>query len=317
MKTTVLVPTYRRPQDLQRCLEALQNQQRLPDEVLIVLRATDQPTWNLLEQNTFSPLTIRTQIVEQPGQVAALNAGLDAASGDIIAITDDDAAPHPDWLKRIEAHFLADAQVGGVGGRDWVYMGGTLHGPTADQVVPRPIGQIQWFGRVVGNHHLGTDKPQEVAILKGANMSYRCTAIGSARFDPRLQGTGAQVHNDLGFSLAIKRQGWKLIYDPAIAVDHFPAQRFDKDRRDAFSYGATLDAAHNETLILMNYFAPFRRAIYLGWSILIGTRVKPGIVQLCRLLPREGLQSWQKGKAVLQGRWQGCRTWLGRTKKLT
>jgi len=37
MTITVLIPTYRRPQDLARCLEALQKQTRLADEVLLVV----------------------------------------------------------------------------------------------------------------------------------------------------------------------------------------------------------------------------------------------------------------------------------------
>jgi len=29
--------------------------------------------------------------------------------------------------------------------------------------------------------------------------------------------------------------GWKLIYDPRVAVDHYPAQRFDEDQRNKFN----------------------------------------------------------------------------------
>jgi len=38
MSIAVIVPTYRRSQDLARCLEALQNQTRSPDEVIVVIR---------------------------------------------------------------------------------------------------------------------------------------------------------------------------------------------------------------------------------------------------------------------------------------
>ncbi|RAG65491.1 hypothetical protein DN536_36710, partial [Burkholderia multivorans] len=38
------------------------------------------------------------------------------------------------------------------------------------------------------------------------------------------------------------RAGWKLMYDPAIAVDHYPAERFDDDRRDARSAVRAADA---------------------------------------------------------------------------
>ncbi len=310
IKTTVLVPTYRRPQDLQRCLAALQQQQRLPDEVLIVLRASDQDTWDLLNHHDFAPLPLRTQTVEHPGQVAALNAGLMAATGDIIAITDDDAAPHPDWLQRIEAHFLADAQLGGVGGRDWMYLSDRLQDAQLHPGASDVVGQIKWFGKVVGNHHIGHGQAREVDVLKGANMSYRRQAIGDLRFDTQLQGKGAQVHNDLAFSLAIKHRGWKLIYDPAVAVDHFLAARFDRDQRTQFEATACTQASYNETLVLLRYFPWLRRPVYVAWAFLIGTRKAPGIVQVLRLLPVEREVAFKRWWATLQGRVGGIGAWL-------
>jgi len=304
MLISVLIPTYRRPKDLARCLEALKKQTRLADEVLVVVRNTDAETWTLLK--TFHPdyLPVRPVIVEIPGQVAALNAGLDAAQGDIIAITDDDAAPHPEWLARIEAHFLYDNRIGGVGGRDWVYNGSQL-----DDRVRQMVGQVQWFGRVIGNHHLGAGEPRGVDVLKGANMSYRRTAISQKRFDQRLRGTGSQINNDMAFSLALKREGWKLIYDPLVAVDHYPAQRFDEDQRHQFNHLAFANRIHNETLALLEYLPPLQRTGFLIWAVWVGTRGSPGFLQCLRFLPQEGTLAGQKWLASLQGRWQGWQTW--------
>jgi len=92
---------------------------------------------------------------------------------------------------------------------------------------------VHWFGRVIGNHHLGVGEPRETCC-KGVNMNYRRAAIANLRFDQRLWGPGAQAHNDMAFSLAVRR-GWKLIYDPRVAVDHYPAQRFDEDQRNKFN----------------------------------------------------------------------------------
>ncbi len=153
-------------------------------------------------------LPLHTVTVSLPGVVAALNAGLAAAEGDIVSITDDDAAPHPDWLEKINAHFLSDSRIGGVGGRDWIHQGDKLL-DDSQQIV----GKLQWFGRVIGNHHLGVGEPREVDVLKGVNMSFRQEAIGQLRFDERMRGTGAQVHFEMAFTLALKRAGWKLIYE--------------------------------------------------------------------------------------------------------
>jgi glycosyltransferase involved in cell wall biosynthesis len=233
-----------------------------------------------------------------------MNAGMDAACGDIIAFTDDDAAPHTDWLERIEAHFLSDTNIGGVGGRDWVY-----HGTQLEEGERQVVGQVQWFGRVIGEHHLGVGEAREVDVLKGVNMSFRRSAIAQMHFDPRMRGTGAQVHFELAFSLSLKRAGWKLIYDPKVAVDHFPAQRFDEDQRNRFNDIALINAIHNETLVLLEHFPPAQRTAFLIWATLVGTRDSLGFLQGLRFLPKEGALAGQKLLASLRGRWQAWETW--------
>jgi cellulose synthase/poly-beta-1,6-N-acetylglucosamine synthase-like glycosyltransferase len=276
---TVLIPTWRRPNDLARCLAGIAAQARPPDEVLVIVREGDLETKTALRD--ISPETVRVRVVAAalPGQVAALNAGLEAAHGDIIAITDDDTSPWPDWLARIESHFDADPGVGGVGGRD-VLRDSPLHNPANRSVV----GKVRWFRGVVGNHHVGIGGPRDVDVLKGANMSYRRDAIEGLRFDERLRGTGAQVHNDLAFSLAVRRRGWRLVYDPQAAVDHFPATRFDEDARDRQSAEALVNAVHNETLVLLEWLPVWRKALTFAYGLAVGSRSSPGVVL--------GLERW-------------------------
>jgi len=310
MNITVLIPTYRRSKDLANCLESLKRQTRLPDEVWVVVRDIDTETYEFLEAFPSQPLPLFIATVKMPGQVSALNIGIKSSQGDILAITDDDTVPYSDWLERIESHFISDDQVGGVGGRDWVYHGSHLEDGNCEIV-----GRLQWTGRVVGNHHIGSGGAREVDVLKGANMSYRKTAIVGLYFNEHLKGTGAQVHNDLAFSLAVKRKGWKLIYDPSVAVNHFPAPRFDEDQRNQFNAVATIYASHNETLALLDYLHPIRQIIFLTWALMIGTSNKPGFLQLLRLLPSNGFLALSLWWLSLRGRWQGWRTWQRTSKK--
>ncbi len=303
MNITVIVPTYRRPQDLARCLEALKVQTCPADEVIVTVRDTDAATWDFLQEFDHESLLLRTVTVKVTGVVAAMNAGLDVAQGDIIAFTDDDAAPHTDWLERIEAHFLADELIGGVGGRDILYENGQL--VKGEKNV---VGKLQWFGRAIGNHHLGIGEPREVDILKGVNMSFRQTAIDGLRFDKRMRGTGAQVAFEIAFCLTLKRLGWKLIYDPMIQVDHYSANRFDEDRRYQFNKIAWTNGIHNQTVALLDYLSPIQLVMFLVWSVLIGTRHARGLLQLLRFLPSEGKLAAQKWFASLHGFWQGWQT---------
>lgn len=311
MSITVIVPTYRRPQDLARCLKALKSQARLADEVIVTVRDTDSETWDFLETcDRDLPLNIVT--VKVTGVVAAMNAGLDVATGDIIAFTDDDAAPHTDWLEKIEAHFIADERVGGVGGRDILYKNGELI--SGEKTV---VGKLQWFGRAIGNHHLGVGQAREVDILKGVNMSFRKAAIEKMQFDNRMKGTGAQVHFELAFCLTLKRAGWKLIYDPEVLVDHHWAQRFDEDLRGQFNQIAFTNKVHNETLALLEGLPKLQSLVFMIWAISIGTRGSVGLFQLIRLLPSQGSLAVRKWLASLRGRWYGWNTWKKQLSEVT
>ena len=304
-KITVIIPTYRRPNDLARCLEALKKQTRPADQVLVVVRDTDMETWTFLENFNSAPLPLSAIKVTKPGILEALHAGYDAAQGDIVAITDDDAVPHTNWIERIEAHFLSDSAIGGVGGRDLVYRDGMKLIEGTSEIV----GKVQWFGRVIGNHHLGVGEPREVDLLKGVNSSYRRTAIAGFRFNGRLQVSGTNTHYELAIGLALKRAGWKLIYDPNMIVDHYQGERLFMAQRRQLNSVALSKTVHNQTLILMEHFLPLQQAIFLLWAVLIGTRGAPGLVQFLRFLPREGRFAGHKLLASWRGRWQGWHSW--------
>lgn len=303
-KISVMIPTYKRADDLKRCLGALAAQHRKPDEIIVVVRDTDTETEAFIRAYAPGGLNIRMIRVSVQGQVAALNGGLQEAACDIIAIIDDDTAPRPKWLSVAEAHFLQDPRLGGLGGRDWVH-----HNGMTETGSKRVVGKIQWFGRIIGNHHLGVGRPREVDLLKGANMIYRRRAIAHIRFQSGLKGTGAQVYNDLGFSLQVKKAGWKLVYDPAAAVDHYPAPRFDEDARNTFHPGALANAAHNETFIMLGYLGKVRSWIYLLWVFAVGSKSAPGFLQWLRLLPKDCRLAGTKWKAAVQGRIEGMRSW--------
>jgi len=228
--------------------------------------------------------------------VHALNAGLAHCSGDVVAITDDDAAPRADWLSRIEAHFAADPELGGVGGRDWVHSGLRV-----DERNSALVGRVLWFGRAVGNHHIGAGPPRDADFLKGANCAYRTAAIGPIGFDERLRGAGAQVHHEMVACLALKRAGWRIVYDPAIAVDHYPAPRYDRDERNKFDAMATADAAYNFRLALAELSPRWKRLAAFAWHYLVGTRGAPGVVNLLRMLANRDPNAFHRYRAARDG----------------
>ena len=114
MRVSVVVPTYMRPQSLARCLDALERQQYPAAEILVAVRIADTASQEVVRARA---QPVKLILVERPGVVAAMNTGIDVSSGDVVALTDDDAAPRQDWLARMVAIYENDerAQVAAVG----------------------------------------------------------------------------------------------------------------------------------------------------------------------------------------------------------
>jgi glycosyltransferase involved in cell wall biosynthesis len=292
---SVLVPTWRRPESVARCLRAIVAQTRAPLEIIVITRDVD-PASRAAASAVAVPAGVALRVLEIPagGVVAAMQAGLDAARGGIIALTDDDAEPRRDWIERLVAALGADAGLAGAGGRDW-----QPH-ERGDATV---VGRVQWFGRVIGRHHLGAGAPQDVDVLKGVNCAYRATLLKSVGFDRRLRGAGAQLHWELGIGLPLRRAGWRLRYDPAIAVEHHVEVRSSDDQlhRGAFAADALVDAVHNEALLVGEHLGGAARLAWHLWATAIGSVAAPGLLNAVRLRAQGKRWAWAAWRAARRG----------------
>ncbi|MEN6451003.1 MAG: glycosyltransferase [Thermoguttaceae bacterium] len=102
MIASVVVPTYRRDGSLARCLARLQTQRFNTAEYEIII-ADDGPkesTRRLVADwpQGAGPPVRYVPVTATQGPAGARNAGWRVAQGHIIAFTDDDCLPEPDWL---------------------------------------------------------------------------------------------------------------------------------------------------------------------------------------------------------------------------
>ena len=304
MKISVLVPTLNRVDDLRRCLAALAGQTRPADQIVVVVHEGDSATRGALTAWPAGGPAVEVTTVRDRGLPAALNVGLGAVAGDLICFTDDDAEPWPDWLARIEAHY-GDPSAGAVGGRDLLVGEGAGAGARCSRV-----GRVFWYGRYVGNHHLELHPPEpvEVDTLKGVNMSYRARALAGFRFDDRLCVVSAScVEIDVAFFL--KRAGWRMIYDPAIRVNHHQSpRRWGAVRSHP---DACYDFAHNYTYVILKHVSWPRKLCSLVYFALVGQRRAWGLLAiLIDPLLSGKLRWWGELGPTLRGRIAGVRTYL-------
>ena len=114
---SIVIPTYARPERLRQCLSALAAQTMPADafEVVVVDDGSPQPVEVSAASGASAP-AIRVIRQQNAGPSAARNRGVQEARGELVALTDDDCLPRPDWLEALVAAHrqCPDALVGGL-----------------------------------------------------------------------------------------------------------------------------------------------------------------------------------------------------------
>ena len=304
---TVAIPTFERPAYLRRAVLSVLVQTLFPDEVLVVHRRDDNETVMTFDRLLNLPHgnLLRFVAVDEPGFLPPIWQAVQNCSGDVIAFLDDDAEAHRDWLERLSV-FYADASIGGVGGRYINYSNGVRqYQPAADVA-----GKLYWYGRFVGNMYkdFTPGRPVFVDCLMGGNMSYR-VSLAKECLPARALNHDVAFHWELDMGLKIKKRGYRIVYEPAAAVDHHSAPRRILGVRTR-NYEGIYYANYNFAYIIMRHFKMLRRWGYIGYTAAVGEETSPGVAKLVHLwLLHRGL-GWQLISASILGRFEGARAGL-------
>ncbi|MDR5857404.1 glycosyltransferase [Caballeronia sp. LZ062] len=126
-EVSVVVPTYRRPDMLERCLRAIiaQDYDKTRFEIIVCDDGPDEPTRSrvaaLAREFEQGPRIRYVPVTATQGPAGARNAGWRASGAALIAFTDDDTIPDPHWLAAGVAALRAGADA--VSGRIVVPLG--------------------------------------------------------------------------------------------------------------------------------------------------------------------------------------------------
>jgi glycosyltransferase involved in cell wall biosynthesis len=226
VKYSVVIATFNRANDLRETLKSLAA--LTPDgpwEVIVVDNNSSDRTRAVVEDSASSfPVELRYLFEGQQGRSPALNAGIRAARGEIIATTDDDVRVPADWLDRA-AEGLQRLACDYVGGRVLPIWGAPRPGWIPDR------GGRMWA--VIALLDYG-DEPIEFnsRVPLGVNMAFTREAFERAGLmDP---DTGRRAGTLLGqevreWCIRARRAGVRGCYVPDMTLRHIvPPSRLRK-----------------------------------------------------------------------------------------
>jgi len=191
VRLSVVIPTYRRPALIVRCLEALVAQRfdAAAFEIIVVDDGRTADTEAAVEGVAKAhPAHAISYLRPQGGQgpAAARNAGWQVARAPVVAFTDDDTVPDPDWLGAAER--VLEPDVVAVSGR---------------VIVPAPNPPVNGVAAAPTDHELMTRGLESAEFVTANAFVRRSALIEIGGFDERFKRAWRE-DSDLQFSLLDK-----------------------------------------------------------------------------------------------------------------
>ena len=221
MEFSIVIPTYNRADELRETIRSIAQLNVIGDWELLVVdnKSTDHTRAVVEQERTAFPARLRYLHEPEQGRYAALNTGIRAAVGKIIASTDDDARVAPDWLRRAKA---------GLDAIGCDYVGGKvlpLWKAAPPAWLPNGPSGGHWAVLALQDHG---DTPREFGVNRmpwplGINIATRREAFERIDlFDNRLGRKAGTLRNQAQreWHLRARAAGLRGFYVPDMVVHH-------------------------------------------------------------------------------------------------
>jgi GT2 family glycosyltransferase len=306
---SVIIPSFRRSAALAQCLAGIDRMSKTPNEVAVVLRPDDSQARSVADA-----AGARIIDVLESGHLPPLVAAISACRTDVVGVLDDDAVPRAEWLARIIEVFVDPETVAVTGPvRDIDPKGHEIGGERAARRTVRRLasgGGRTWYRGFAGlppphaSEWQRLKHPCEVATIQGGNAAYRLAALKHVGIDLSLN-RGAANGYEADLALGLRRLG-RVLFDPELVVDHYPAKRAGApDRDEQITY--IEDYTYNLFYIAAKHFGSAERAVFRAYMAAVGQRPSPGFLRIPSVAASAGIPARRLMKLMMNTRRCGAR----------
>jgi GT2 family glycosyltransferase len=253
MDATVVVPTYERPNTLERTLESLIDQSVDSYDIVVVDDGSTSPEQEAVLTRFADEDRVTVVRQSNQGPAAARNRGWRETTADVVLFTDDDCEPPRNWIESLVSEF--DTGIAAVGG---------------PLVPPASIADSNAVARFTRyRDRFAYDEPDEptvgvkgLAVTGTANVAYRRSVLEEAGgFDESFPIAGGE---DADLGRRVRALGYELAFVPVPVVHH-----------DDYSLGSFVNRAFRGGIGTHQFHAKHggRRSIP---RVLLGLLASPG-----------------------------------------
>jgi glucosyl-dolichyl phosphate glucuronosyltransferase len=215
---SVLVCTYNRHVLLDQALRSLiDGVDEKPDEVVIV-NGGDERADHVVEKFIGrNELEIKLVKTTNKNLATSRNVGLPYCTGDIVAMTDDDAEVFPDWVTQMKRVHAEHPEAGAVGG--------AVIGAASENSLLSRLADVVTFQ--------SPSEPDYVRTLPGVNISYKGEVVEKIGPQDETLFRG----EDVDYNWRVQKLGYKIYYDPVIKVLHHHRPNLRQFLHQHYMYG--------------------------------------------------------------------------------
>jgi GT2 family glycosyltransferase len=265
-EATVAICTRDRPDDLARALRAV----TAAAQGRPVLVVDNCPSSSAARDLVHAWPGVRYVREDKPGLNAARNRAVREASTEVVAFTDDDAAPEPAWLDALLRGF-DHPLVAAVTGLTLPLELETPAQEWFERVTPFGRG---YFRLVFDPMHCSPHVAGRVGA--GANMAVRRAALHAAgAFDERLDaGTPTRSGGDHEMFGRLLARGYRIVYEPAAVSRHRHRRTWQELRDTLQGYGTGVYAMWTGHVLERGDMSVMRQAFRWAVRVQVPTLVR-------------------------------------------